>query len=53
MSDHSPSVASPLDTKILMTTSAGFTGLLGLGSLLFSHELLFAFDLGPRASPSC
>lgn len=48
MSDSSPSVAGTLDTKILMTASAGFMGLLGLGALLFSRELLSAFGARPE-----
>lgn len=48
MSDNSPSVTSPVNTKILMTTSAGFMGLLGLGTLLFSNELLSAFGARPE-----
>lgn len=45
MSDSASSVTSTLDTKILMSASAGFTGLLGFGMLLFSAELLAAFEV--------
>lgn len=42
MSDHSNSVVKPLNTKILMTTSAAVLGVLGFGALLFSQEVLTA-----------
>lgn len=42
-----PVPANTLYTKLLMTTSAGFTGLLGLSASFFPQEILAHFGVQP------